>query len=350
MIFHLLVYSVFVVLVAAEIFLRLRYRELLWMRTYPQLYVPDADLGYRYRIEAEGEICIPGIHRRFRTNNRGFASHSDFVQEKTPGTFRIAIVGTSNATGIWMNGQGDNYAELLEKRLRASGRNVEILNFGIDGRYRAVHEMRILETDVAHYEPDLVLIDVDLPFVHGYFMRDVYKTYVMIYNPDEPYSRHWCEYWIDQVVRHTFLIALYRTSYLVRALARLYMNRVNSPKSAMVRVFVENRIQAPDVVLLPYSIKRSIEALQAARDKFVSRGAELVVFQYFPNSYYQQVMAKYGLLYVELNVPPIPQFVHDLDGHYKHSGHVEIARQFEIALTSRALLGRTDRELAAVGL
>jgi len=334
---------------AAEIFLRIRFHELLWMRVYPQLYVPDTDLGYRYRPETEAEIRIPGIHRRFRTNNRGFASDHDFVREKEPGTFRIALVGTSNTTGIWMNGQQSNYAEMLQERLCASGRKVEILNFGIDGRYRAVHEIRILETDVTEYDPDLVLIDVDLPFVHGIFMRDVYRTYVMIYNPEELYSRQWCEYWIDKVARHTFLITLYRASFIVRALARIYMNRVNSTNSWLVRIFVENRIQAPDVVLLPYSIKRSIETLQTVRENFAARGTELVVFQYFPSLYYQQVTSKYGIPYIELNVPPIPQFVHDLDGHYRHSGHVEIARQFEIALTNSGMLGAEKKQMAAVG-
>lgn len=344
----LLILGALLALTAVEIFLRIRFRELLWMRVYPQLYVPDADLGYRYRPEAEGEIRIPGIHRRFRTNNRGFASDRDFVREKEPGTFRIALVGTSNTTGIWMNGQHSNYAELLQERLCSGGRKVEILNFGIDGRYRAVHEIRILETDVAEYDPDLILIDVDLPFVHGFFMRDVYKTYVMIYNPEEPYSRQWCEYWITKVARHTFLIALYRTSYIVRALARLYMNRVNSTRSWLIRIFVENRIQAPDVVLLPYSIKRSIETLKAVREKFAARSIELVIFQYFPSLYYRQVASKYGLPYIELNVPPIPEFVHDLDGHYRHSGHVEIARQLEIALNSSGLLDAEKKELAAV--
>jgi hypothetical protein len=321
----------------AEIYLRIRYRQLLWMRVYPQVYLPDHDLGYRYRPNTVGEIRIPGIHRRFRINNRGFHAR-DYNAEKPPGIFRIALVGTSNTTGIWMNGQGKNFSEMLEERLRAAGYKVEVMNFGIDGRFRAVYEMRILETDVADYRPDLVLLDVDLPFVTGSFMRAVYKSYVMIYNPESPLSRKWCEHWIDEVSRYRFLAILYRLSYIVRAATRLYTNRVHSTKAWLAQIFVENRIQAPDVVLRPYSLKKSVEAIQAARQEIASRGGKLVLFQYFPSLYYQQVTAKYDLPYIELNVPATPTYVHDLDGHYRYEGHVEVARQLFAQLTDRGLV------------
>jgi hypothetical protein len=326
---------VIVIVLAAEIYLRLRYDSQLRIRIYPQVYVPDEKLGYRYRPNTEGEIRIPGIHRHFRTNSHGF--HSPEISEAKPtGTYRIACIGPSNTTGIWMDGDEKNFSRLLEEKLRADGHHIEVMNFGIDGRYRSVHELRVIDTDVAVFQPDLVLLDVELPFVYGEFRRDVYRNYVMIYNAENELSRKWCERIIDDIYARRFLIRLYRTSYIVRATSRLYANRYPA-RSLKLRVFIENRIQAPDIALLPYSIKKSVEALQETRTKLEGRGSQLILFQYSDNQYFRQVAAKYDLPYLELEVPATPKYVHDHDGHYRHAGHVEVANQLYKHLTSRKL-------------
>ena len=329
-----------------EIYLRIRYRNLLWLQVYPQVYVPDDELGYRYLPNAEGEIRIPGIHRRFRINNRGFHDR-DFVRTKAPGTYRIAIVGPSNTTGIWCHGKGKNFTELLEDLCRAAGHQVEVMNFGIDGRFRSVQELRLIETEVADYQPDQVLVDVELPFVSGSFRRDVYKGYVIIYNSETEVSRQWCEAMVDSAIEQKFLIPLYYASFIMRAAVRYYMNRSNSFRCVRLRTFVENRIQAPDLALLPYSLKKSVEALQAARDKLAERGGELTIFQCSPNPYYREVTIKYGLSYLELDVLPLTRYVHDRDGHYSYEGHVEVARQLFEQLTKRQTFQAKDQQTVA---
>jgi hypothetical protein len=340
------VIAALLVLAAIEIHLRIKYRNLLWIQVYPQVYVPDDELGYRYLPNAEGEIRIPGIHRRFRTNNRGFHAR-DFVRTKTPGTCRIAVVGPSNATGIWCHGKGKNFSELLEDLCRAAGHQVEIMNFGIDGRFRSVQELRLIETEVAEYKPDRILLDVELPFVHGSFRRDVYKGYVIIYNSETEHSRQWCQAMIDSAREQKFLIPLYHASFIVRAAVRYYTNRSNSFRSARLRAFVENRVQAPDLSLLPYSLKKSVESLQAVRDKLVEQGGELTILQCSANSYYREVTAKYGLSYLELDVLPITRYVHDRDGHYNYEGHVEVARQLFEQLTKRQAFQAKGQEPVA---
>jgi hypothetical protein len=123
------------------------------------------------------------------------------------------------------------------------------------------------------------------------------------------------------------------------------MNHYNSVLAARMTVFVENRIQAPDVALLPYSLKKSVEALQAARNELGKQGTELMIMQYFANPYYRAVTSKYGLPYLELNVPPVRQYVHDRDGHYRYEGHEEIAKQLYDRLTSSGIFeSRQSRE------
>jgi hypothetical protein len=151
---------------------------------------------------------------------------------------------------------------------------------------------------------------------------------------------------IDEARKQRVLSAAYYVSYIVRAAVRYYMNRYNTPRSAILRVLVEKRIQAADVVVLPYSLKKSVEALQKVRDKLAAQGSELVIFQYFPNPYYRQVTDKYGLNYLELNVPPTPQYVHDRDGHYRQQGHVEVARQLFDQLIERETFSRDRSDRA----
>lgn len=342
----LLVSAALLCVVAAEVYLRIRYRRLLWINVYPQVYVPDDALGYRYRPNAEGEIRIAGIHRRFRTNSRGFNAR-EFAPDKPEGTYRIAIIGPSNTTGIWMDGEGRNFSQMLEEKFAAVGRSVEVMNFGIDGRYRSVHELRLLDTDVAGFHPDLVMLDVELPFVYGEFRRDVYRNHVMIYDAESNESRLWCELTVDYALKHTTLIRLYRLSYIVRAVARYYMNRYRTGFATAIRVFVENRIQAPDIRLMPYSLKRSVEHLKAAERRLAERGTRMLLFQYYPNQYFRHVAARYELPYMELDVPPIPQYVHDLDGHYRHAGHVAVAEQMHQYLVWSGLLDAAAPEPAA---
>jgi len=94
-------------------------------------------------------------------------------------------------------------------------------------------------------------------------------------------------------------------------------------------------VQAPDLTLLPYSLKNSVEALQAVRDRLAKRGGELTIFQCSANPYYREVTAKYCLSYLELDVLPVSKYVHDRDGHYNYEGHVEVARQLFEQLTKR---------------
>jgi len=211
-----------------------------------------------------------------------------------------------------------------------------------------VHELRTIETDVASYHPDLILLELEVPFVYGIFQRDVYKGYVMIYNPENELSKRWCEAQIDYLKRQWFWIGVYYTSYIVRAAVRYYINHYNTVKAAHMAVFVENRIQAPDIALLPYSLKRSVEALQEARKKLARQHTELVIMHYFANPYYRAVMSKYGLPYLEIDVPPVAKYVHDRDGHYRYEGHVEIAKQLFDQLTSSGIFeaARRSREQA----
>jgi lysophospholipase L1-like esterase len=89
----------------------------------------------------------------------GILQSRDVPVAKPPGTFRIAVLGDSIAAGHTLRVRhARNFAETLEELLNArGGTRFEVLNFGTDG-YGTLQEARLLETRVAPFAPDLLLV------------------------------------------------------------------------------------------------------------------------------------------------------------------------------------------------
>jgi lysophospholipase L1-like esterase len=77
---------------------------------------------------------------------------------KTSGTYRIAIFGDSYTYGVGVEDDATS-SVLLETRLRADGRSVEVLNFGIPGANAADLESQY-ELFISLWQPDLLILQV----------------------------------------------------------------------------------------------------------------------------------------------------------------------------------------------
>ena len=78
---------------------------------------------------------------------------------RTPGTYRIALIGDSFVAGFDVRFE-QTAGEVLAKRLTAlRGSPVEVLNFG-HGGYGTTQELLTLQHEVWKYSPDLVLVGV----------------------------------------------------------------------------------------------------------------------------------------------------------------------------------------------
>jgi lysophospholipase L1-like esterase len=90
----------------------------------------------------------------------GVLRADDVEVAKPEGTFRIAVIGDSIAAGHPLRvGDTPPFALQLEEQLRgrAGPSRVEVLNFGTDG-YGTRQEARLLETQVARFSPDVVVL------------------------------------------------------------------------------------------------------------------------------------------------------------------------------------------------
>lgn len=140
----------------------------------PNFYGPDPDRGW---------VLIPGTtglwtkegRARIRINASGMRGPG-VAAKKPPGTFRIAVLGDSCVEALQVP-EEQTFAKLLERELAAcpamsaAHRKIESLNFGVSG-YGTAQELLALRTQVAPFDPDLVL----LAFYAGNDVRNNEKT------------------------------------------------------------------------------------------------------------------------------------------------------------------------------
>ncbi|MFC1896394.1 SGNH/GDSL hydrolase family protein [Thermodesulfobacteriota bacterium] len=111
-------------------------------------YVPGIE-GY-YRREGEAYVKI---------NKNGFRD-VEHKKLKPQDTVRIAVLGDSFTSALQVP-LNSTYCRLLEGNLEsclsAQPKNVEVMNFGVDG-YNTAQELVLFKTDVRYYEPDIVIV------------------------------------------------------------------------------------------------------------------------------------------------------------------------------------------------
>ena len=94
----------------------------------------------------------------FHLNSRGF-NDVEFSAHKTPGTIRILGIGDSFAFGVVPYEY--NYLTLVEKYLKQSGHNVELINMGIPG-IQPPEYLSLLVHEGFALEPDRVLLSFSI--------------------------------------------------------------------------------------------------------------------------------------------------------------------------------------------
>lgn len=119
----------------------------------PLVWRPDPQRGWRH---------IPGAKLRWTEEGDGLVEINalglrdpERTVAKKPGTYRIAVFGDSMTEAIQVNLE-QTYTQLLEKRLRARGWNVEVINFGVSG-YSPLQGYLTFDAVGKAFLPDLVL-------------------------------------------------------------------------------------------------------------------------------------------------------------------------------------------------
>ena len=111
-------------------------------------FVYDPDMGYKVRPYAPwGDSDI--------ANEFGF-NDRDYPHERTPGTYRILIIGDSYN---WAGGMDGNYTAILERKFASEfgEQRVEVINAGYAGTHTG-EQLEMLKKYGLQYNPDLVVL------------------------------------------------------------------------------------------------------------------------------------------------------------------------------------------------
>lgn len=93
-----------------------------------------------------------------RTNSRGLREDESVGHDKPSGATRILMVGDSFTLGYTVE-RADTLSQLLAERMRAEGRDVQVINGGTEG-YSTDQEVLWLRTEGAKYRPDVVVLQM----------------------------------------------------------------------------------------------------------------------------------------------------------------------------------------------
>jgi len=130
-----------------------------------RVYRIDPDVGVVLRPDADVRITIPWLKRPVRVSTTGHGRPVGFRDGGLQGGPRVAVLGDSYAFGYGVD-QGESFPEQLERRMRARGAAIDVINAGVPG-FGGVEERRMLEKHVLPLRPVLVLIAV-----YGNDLRD----------------------------------------------------------------------------------------------------------------------------------------------------------------------------------
>lgn len=92
---------------------------------------------FRYRFDESDSLGFLKVNGRWFARhivfNSYFVRDREFTLEKKEGVVRIGVIGDSIAMGYGIKNVDDRFSNLLEKKLRDAGKNVEVLNLGESG-------------------------------------------------------------------------------------------------------------------------------------------------------------------------------------------------------------------------
>jgi hypothetical protein len=123
-----------------------------------RIYGFDRDLGVVLRPGVNVRIQLPRLRRTIRVTTFSHGQSVGFRDHAFRGGPRVAILGDSYVFGYGVD-QNETFPAQLERKLRSSGRAVDVVNAGVPG-YGAWLERMFLEKDVLPLHPALVFVAV----------------------------------------------------------------------------------------------------------------------------------------------------------------------------------------------
>jgi lysophospholipase L1-like esterase len=122
----------------------------------PAVSLQDVRMGRPYPSNGHLRYRLPQRTVDLQFNAEGMRDAASHPIPKPAGIFRILLVGDSFTAGM-ANQYDEIWPVLLERRLAAKGRSVDVIKAGVDS-YDTLSELLTMKRLVPKYRPDLILM------------------------------------------------------------------------------------------------------------------------------------------------------------------------------------------------
>ena len=129
---------------------------------YGMLTIPSKDEVLMWEYRPYGVYEDSRLDYKIETNRYGFRDNDYESPDKPKGIYRVAFIGDSTTLGFKAKGE-DVFVREFERLANKTipGRNVQALNFGVDG-YNTIQIFELLKTRAVTFVPDKVVYAFNL--------------------------------------------------------------------------------------------------------------------------------------------------------------------------------------------
>lgn len=318
--------------ICLEILIRVFFYERYKDIQMPLINQPDSITGFSYIPNMKSEIRKPSISKKVKLNNIGFYDINRSIS-KPIDTFRIVVTGSSQLTGIWMNGQMP-YSLIVDSMFKAQGHKVEIINCGIDGASRDLEHLKFIEHKVLSLKPDLIISEIPyhLPFVYTNRKRTDYRNYLIEYKGDSITSLERQKQIVDNLYNYKFITWIYDMSFSVRALCHNYSYRHRTKFAKYVFWYWVRSIYIlaeDDYISYVYPTEKCKSLYKDLNEKITQQNCKWIGLWYF-----KEIEQNKLDLFRDLNIPILKTLwpsnnrskIHKYDVHFNQYANYQIGK------------------------
>ena len=282
-------------------------------------------LGFTFIPDGEYQAEKGTVH----FNKYGYIG-SDWSLEKDPDTYRIAVIGGCNLTGVFhiVDTTYYNFPEITERRLKERGYNVEILNFGVPGESRSFYNFKTVEHEVLKFKPDIIVLENLLPYTKKDYARDEYHGYQLEYLFTSEKSKEEAIAWAEKLNRWKPATFLIDNSWVFRKLAQKYQHTHNDDLASFIKFAVKNQVSfIDDAVTGIYTMEKSVEMTQelAARLEDQSIDFKLLNYQAGP---FGDSLVNFSFDHIFLETEFNKKYLYPKDNHFNNLGQMHLSDKF----------------------
>ena len=315
--------------IGIEAFLRMQYYEPLKTRVNTTDYKYDSILGYLPKPNSSNIHNSPHFSKIVAINSHGFDCR-EFAVKKAPGYYRIAVIGSSNETSVFVHGKP--YSDQLHELFQKYGRKIEVINCSLGGDGNEYAKYQYVRQKLINFEPDVILMRPSIPIGHKKITRESYKGYIIDYDPDNELSKQYARGLVDELGQYWLLTLVYDASYAVRAVCKkindawVVDDHSNRPR-LLLKTYITKRCSAKDQVMYAISKRKSIQIIQSLNHFLAERQIKFYLISYFKNARADRTLRRFDIPHISLGIQPDSSCFWKYDGHMNDKTHRIIAEK-----------------------